>query len=240
MRFFKCVLSLLLLCGIDQSGLLAAPAVSFDGRSLSLTVENQSFGQVMSLLQQQTGLQFEIPSDLQSLRLPLVDINQLSVRQALLKLLQGSNYDYILVAAPGDPDMIQKLLVLGKSSKISAAPSAFKGANRPAVEDPFGGGIDTTFEDNQTESPVVNTQPAQPQPAANAPIQGIAPVQPGLQGQPGVQPQPGIQPTTVNPTQPLPPGTFIPQQQQQQQQQTQPQGLQPFNPFNQNNRRSPY
>jgi hypothetical protein len=235
MKCLSRVIFLLLVFHVDPHDCLAATSVSYDGRTLSLTAENQSFGQVMNLLQQQTGLQFEIPGDLQAVRLPLVEISNLSVREALLKLLQGSNYDYILIAAPGNPDQVQKLLVPGKSTKIAAASSAFKAASRPPVEDPFSGGVETTFDDNpaaQQEPAVINAQP---------PGQGAVPGQPGQQ-QPGIQPQPGVQPVPVNPNQPPMPGSIFPQQQpQQQQQQQQPQGLQPFNPFgNQNNKRSPY
>jgi hypothetical protein len=221
---------LLLVFHIAPSAYSAETSISYDGRALSLKAENQSFGQVMNLLQQETGLQVEIPADLQGVRLPLIEISNLSVREALLKLLEGSNYDYILIAAPGNPDQVQKLLVPGKSSKIAAASTALRAANRPPVEDPFGGGVEATFDDNsavQQEPPVINAQPPAP---------GAVPGQPGQQ--PGTQP--GVQPVQTNPNQPAVPGTFFPQQQQQQQQQ-QPQGLQPFNPFgNQNNRRSPY
>jgi hypothetical protein len=234
MKCLSGVILLLLVFPVHPHGYLAATSVSYDGRTLSLKAENQSFGQVMNLLQQETGLQFEIPGDLQVVRLPLVEISNLSVREALLKLLQGSNYDYILIAAPGNPDQVQKLLVPGKSTKIAAAPSAFKAATRPAMEDPFSGGIETTVDDNpavQQEPPVINAQP---------PGQGTVPGQSGQQ--PGIQPQPGVQPVPANPNQPAMPGAIFPQQQpQQQQQQQQPQGLQPFNPFgNQNNKRSPY
>ena len=173
MKCLSRVILLLLVFHVDPPDYLAGTSVSYDGRTLSLTAENQSFGQVMNLLQQETGLQFEIPGDLQAVRLPLVEISNLSVREALLKLLQGSNYDYILIAAPGNPDQVQKLLVPGKSTKIAAAASAFKAASRPPVEDPFSGGIETTFDDNpavQQEPAVINAQP---------PGQGAVPGQPG-------------------------------------------------------------
>ena len=181
MKCLSRVIFLLLVFHVDPHDYLAATSVSYDGRTLSLTAENQSFGQVMNLLQQETGLQFEIPGDLQAVRLPLVEISNLSVREALLKLLQGSNYDYILIAAPGNPDQVQKLLVPGKSTKIAAASSAFKAASRPPVEDPFSGGVEATFDDNpavQQEPAVINAQP---------PGQGAVPGQPGQQ-QPGIQP----------------------------------------------------
>jgi hypothetical protein len=209
----------------------AAPALSFDGRTLSLSAENQTFGQVMGLFQRQLGLEIDIPGDLSGLRLPLVEVKNLSMREALLKVLEGSNYDYILVAAPDQPDRVRKLVVPGKSSKVSAAATAFRSTNRP-LEDPFGGGAETSFEDNSNVQP----EPVPTAPAQNPPVQGFVPGQTGVQPgvQPGMQPgvQPGVQPVPANPNQPA---GVAPQQ-------GQPQGLQPFNPFgiNQNNRRSPY
>lgn len=196
----------------------AAPTLSYDGRTLSLSAENQTFGQVMGLFQRQLGLEIDVPGDLSGLRLPLVEIKNLSMREALLKVLEGSNYDYILVAVPGQPDRVRRLVVPGKSAKVSSTPAAFRSTNRP-VEDPFGGGVETSFEDNSNVQP--EPVPAAPAaPVQNPPVQGLIP------GQPGAQPVP------ANPNQPV---GVSPQQ-------AQPQGLQPFNPFgiNQNNRRSPY
>jgi hypothetical protein len=205
---------LVMFAGVGQTR-AAAPTLSYDGRTLSVSAENQTFGQVMGLFQHQLGLEIDIPGDLSGLRLPLVEIRNLSMREALVKVLEGSNYDYILVAVPGQPDRVRKLVVPGKSAKISATTTAFRSTNRP-LEDPFGGGVETSFEDNANVQP----EPAPPVPAQNPPPQGLIP------GQPGGQPVP------VNPNQPV---GVAPQQ-------AQPQGLQPFNPFgiNQNNRRSPY
>jgi len=210
MKMILCIGLLVMFAGAETTH-AAAPTLSYDGRTLTLSAENQTFGQVMGLFQRQMGLEVDIPGDLNGLRLPLVEIKNLSMREALLKVLEGSNYDYILVALPEQPDRVRKLVVPGKSAKISAAASAFRSMNRP-VEDPFGGGVETSFEDNSN---------IQPEPVPTAPAQGFAP------GQPGVQPVP------ANPNQPAPVGVAP--------QQAQPQGLQPFNPFgNQNNRRSPY
>lgn len=209
-------LALLTMFAKVEPGRAAAPTLSYDGRTLSLSAENQTFGQVMGLFQRQMGLELDIPGDLSSLRLPLVEVRNLTMRDALLKVLEGSNYDYILVAAPEQPDRVRKLVVPGKSSKVSAAVTAFRSTNRP-IEDPFGGGVETSFEDNSNVQP----EPVPTAPAQNPPVQGFVP------GQPGAQPIP------ANPNQPVPIGVAP--------QQAQPQGLQPFNPFgNQNNRRSPY
>ena len=217
MKTISCI-GLLVMFASLETAQAAAPTLSFDGRTLSVSAENQTFGQVMGLFQRQMGLEIDIPGDLSGLRLPLVEIRNLSMREALLKVLEGSNYDYILVAAPEQPDRVRKLVVPGKSSKVSAAATAFRSTNRP-LEDPFGGGVETTFEDNANVQP----EPVPAAPGQNPPVQGLVP------GQPGVQP--GVQPVPANPNQPV---GVAPQQ-------AQPQGLQPFNPFgNQNNRRSPY
>jgi hypothetical protein len=206
---------MVLLAGAEITPALP-PTLSYDGQTLSLSAENQTFGQVIGLFQRQLGLEIDIPGELNSLRLPLVEIRNLSMREALLKVLEGSNYDYILVAMPGQPDRVRKLVVLGRSAKIATASNAFRSMNRP-VEDPFGGGMEAQFEDNANVQP----EPVPAAPAQNPPAQGFVP------GQPGVQPVP------ANPNQPAPIGVTP--------QQAQPQGLQPFNPFgNQNNRRSPY
>ena len=221
MKIVPCIGLLAMFAGVEAVH-AAAPTLSFDGRTLSLSAENQTFGQVMGLFQRQMGLEIEIPGDLSALRLPLVEVRNLSMREALLKVLEGSNYDYILVAAPEQPDRVRKLVVPGKSSKVSAAATAFRSTNRP-LEDPFGGGVETSFEDNANSQP----EPVPAAPAQNPPVQGLVPGQPGVQ--PGAQPVPAV---PANPNQPV---GVAPQQ-------GQPQGMQPFNPFgvNQNNRRSPY
>ena len=237
MKMISCI-GLLALCAVVEPTHAAAPTLSFDGRTLSLSAENQTFGQVMGLFQRQLGLEIDIPGDLSGLRLPLVEVRNLSMREALLKVLEGSNYDYILVAAPDQPDRVRKLVVPGKSSKVSAAATAFRSTNRP-LEDPFGGGVETSFEDNSNAQP----EPVAGGPILNPPVQNPAVQNPAAQnpaaqnpaaqglipGQPGVQP--GLQPVPANPNQPI---GVAPQQ-------AQPQVLQPYNPFgNQNNRRSPY
>lgn len=216
MKMISCIGLLVMFAGIKTTH-AAAPTLSYDGRTLTLSAENQTFGQVMGLFQRQMGLELDIPGDLNNLRLPLVEVKNLSMREALLKVLEGSNYDYILVALPDQPDRVRKLIVPGKSAKISAAATAFRSTNRP-LEDPFGGGVETSFEDNSN---------VPPEPVPTAPAQNPVPAQSLIPGQPGMQAPP------ANPNQPAP-IDVAPQQ-------AQPQGLQPFNPFgNQNNRRSPY
>jgi hypothetical protein len=236
---------------VGQEARSATSSVSYDGSKVSLSAENGSFGQVLELFKQQTGLEYDVPTELKSERLPLVDIQGLSVRAALLKLLEGSNYDYILMAVPSNPEKISKLLIIGKSTKIapssSNVPRGMASApgriTRHVVEDPFGGGQEDDSDDANANNAGANNQPEE-----NLATQGVVPAQPGVQ--PGT-PVPGqVNPGQVNPAQPNPfqpyqPGV-TPQQQQPGQPMVQPQVLQPFpgnnpnNQTNQNDRRSPF
>lgn len=213
------------------------PSVSFDGQSVNLSAENNSFGQILDMFKQQTGLEYDIPPDLRSERLPLVDIRGLSMRTALLKIFEGCNYDYILMAEPANPEKISKVLVTGKSTKISSAAVAAAGAAFPRrvarqiVEDPFGGGGEEGVDDGVNEGETGN-QPVMENPAAP----GVVPVQP----QPGALLPGQANPGQPVPGQPYPPG-MMPQQQPGQPL-IQPQVLQPVpgNNNNPNDRRSPF
>ena len=242
LHFFTiCFLALIL---SSQRVKAAAPSVSYDGNVVSLSAENGSFGQVLELFKQQTGLEYEIPPEMRTERLPLLEIKGLSVKAALLKVLEGCNYDYILVAGPANPEKTSRLLITGKSTKIAATASA-PGAstfnrrmNQPVVEDPFGGTGEVNFEDagNVQNDPGMENVP-----------QGAVPAQPGVQ--PGA-----ILPGQANPGQPMQQPGVLPQQQlgqplqpgqapQQQpgQPSVQPQVLQPFSAnTRENDRRSPY
>ncbi len=208
----------------------ATPSFSLEGNRLTVSAENRTYEQILELFKQKTGLEYEIPAEMKSLRLPLVEIGGLTVKAGLLKILEGSNYDYILVSAPQDSAMVSILLVTGKSSKISAAglgsPSAMtQRMNVQPLEDPFGGGSEDLDDAELIPDPAANN-PAQTE---NPPAQGAAPAQP-------TNPPPGVFPNQPNPNQPLQPGTAFPQMQP-----GQPQQLQPFpGNNNPNSQRSPY
>jgi hypothetical protein len=219
-----------------------APSVSFDGQSVNLSAENGSFGQILDMFKQQTGLEYDIPLDFRSQRLPLVDIHGLSMRTALLKIFEGCNYDYILMAEPANPEKISKVLVTGRSTKISSGAVAVAGTALPRrvarhiVEDPFGGGGEEGVDDANINEGEAGNQPAMENPAAP----GVAPVQPGVQPQPGALLPGQVNPGQPVPSQPYPPG-MMPQQQPGQPL-IQPQVLQPVpgNNNNPNDRRSPF
>src|SRR5262245_50447150 len=191
---------------------VSPPSVSFDGRLVNLSAENGSFGQILDLFKQQTGLDYEIPSDLRSERLPLVDIHGLSMRSALLKVFEGSNYDYIFIADRADPDKISKILVTGKSTKISSTAVGAGTAGIPRrqahqiIEDPFGGGGEEA-----EEAGVIEGEPGNQPPPENPAVPGAVPQQSPAQPQPGALLPGQVNPGQTNPGQ-VNPGQVVPGQ----------------------------
>jgi hypothetical protein len=201
-----------------------APAESASRSSLQIRVENRTYDQILQIFHQQTSLEYEVPPEFGRQRLPLVEINGLSPKDALMKILEGSNYDFILIGSPGNTGTVTRLIVTARSvhprvSGGSAMPAASASMNRRVnrqqiVEDPFGGDVDMGFDEGNMEPMVVT--PAQENPPPQA-------------GGPGQQ---GPQPAGIVPQQQAPPGQAQPLQQAsppgQQQQLGQP--LSPMTP----------
>ncbi|MEW5978151.1 MAG: hypothetical protein AB1898_20335 [Acidobacteriota bacterium] len=183
----------LAILGSCVQGWSGGSSVSYDGQNLNLIAENETYGQVFQLIKQQTGIDFEVPPEMETIRLPLVEIQGLSVEAALVRLLEASSYDYLLVGAAGDPSKIRQLVVVGKSTKVVATASPYtQRMNQPIVEDPFGG-VQENYEDPGAQvDPGQNQALPQGQPQA-APAQGVIPLQP-VPNQPQVQPLPGVAP----------------------------------------------
>ena len=226
------------------TGSYASPSLSTDGRFFNFSAQNDSYAQVMESFHQQTGLEYDLPPDLKNQHLPLVEIQGLTLKSALIKVLEGSNFDYILIAFPEDPEKIRKVLVTGRSvrSASPAGPASNTASaamshrvNRQMVEDPFGGGDMGQDEGAAGEQMMMSPVPDNPQGQGAAPAQPVAgpggpqQVQP-MQAQP-VQPAPTIRQQQLG--QPLPPMTpqqVIPGfgQQTQPQQNTAPNRRTPF------------
>ena len=86
--------------------------LSFDGSQVNLTAANESYGNILNLLGRHTGLEMEIPNELKTKRVPLLEIRGLGVKAAVLKIMEGSGFDYFLLARAGRPDTLARLIVV--------------------------------------------------------------------------------------------------------------------------------
>jgi hypothetical protein len=224
-RSMRFLLGLFCVLTIGQALSFSSPSARYDDKPLNFSVENRTLSQVMEIFKQKTGVEYEIPGDLRGMSLPLVEIKNLTLKSALLKVLEGSNTDYILIASPTNPESIMKLLIIGKSSKIASSgvpspgPTGHAMNRPPAVEDPFGS--DMGVDEGQAEPAPVNVITPQPNPPPQGAQQNPMGVQPGQQPGPNQPIFPQLQPGQV------------------QQQSTQP--IPPINPYSTpDNRKSPY
>jgi len=127
----------------------AASKISTDGRFFSFSSQNDSYAQVLDTFRQETGVEYDIPPEMRNQRIPMVEVKGLTLKSALVKILEGSNFDYILISTPEDPEKVRKLIVTGRSVQAASptGPGATTAAavvprriNRQMAEDPFGGG----------------------------------------------------------------------------------------------------
>ena len=132
MRKVLWMVSLVLVTVLLHQPVAAQVNLSFDGSQVNLTASNESYGSILDLLGRHTGMEVEIPNELKSRRIPLLEIRGLGVKATVLKIMEGSGYDYFLLARAGHPDSLSRLIVSGKSKKI--APPARR--SRPASRSP--------------------------------------------------------------------------------------------------------
>lgn len=132
MRKVLGMVSLVLVAAMAHQPAAAQVNLSFDGSVVNLTASNESYGSILDLLGRHTGMEVEIPDELKSSRVPLLEIRGLGVKATVLKIMEGSGFDYFLLARTGRPDSLSRLIVSGKSKKI--APPARR--SRPASRSP--------------------------------------------------------------------------------------------------------
>lgn len=132
MSKFLWMVSLVLVTVLLHQPVAAQVNLSFDGGQVNLTASNESYGSILDLLGRHTGMEVEIPGELKSRRVPLLEIRGLGVKATVLKIMEGSGFDYFLLARAGRPDSLSRLIVAGESKKI--APPAPR--SRPASRSP--------------------------------------------------------------------------------------------------------
>ena len=126
------MVSLALAVAVIPRAVAAQVNLSFDGSRVNLTASNESYGSILDLLGRHTGMEVAMPAELKSRRIPVLEIRGLGVKATVLKIMEGSGFDYFLLAGAGRPDSLSRLIVSGKSRKI--APQARR--SRPASRSP--------------------------------------------------------------------------------------------------------
>ena len=180
-----------------------APQVSFKGGLLTIVARNSSLGAILQDVETQTGASIDMPGT-PSDRV-VGQFGPGPAGEVLASLLNGSHFNYVLLGSPQNPKVLQRVVLLAKSSASEEptpapqAASAFPtGLPRQAFVPPSEDSDDTSAQDDTEDmtDPVPNTEGQPPdqnagdqnaQPAIKTPQQLLQ----ELQRQRQAQQQPG-------------------------------------------------
>jgi hypothetical protein len=211
------------------------PQVRFAGGLLTVEAKNSTLGDVLTAIRRQTGASLEIPPGAGSERI-MAHLGPGQPREVIVSLLNGSNFDYIILGSLQRPGGLDKIILTARQNQAGGGPPPAVAQNpglrpgqQPVVEDSEGEGGEAP--DREVENSA-EPEPEQPQPEQQpAQPQGVPGPQPGAPGQPPAQqqaqPEGEGQPQVKTPEQLL---RELQQMRQQQQQQQQNQGENPQPP----------
>lgn len=155
--------------------------LSLDGSRLNLTASNESYGSILEVLGSHTGMEVDLPNELRTRRIPLLEIRGLGVKDAVVKIMEGSGFNYFLLARAGRPDSPARLIVSGKSKKITPPARSSRTASRPGRRPfvnpnttPFnprsGGSARVSARSSRIKPSVRPKAPPTPRPASPLPV----------------------------------------------------------------------
>ncbi|MCY3757786.1 MAG: hypothetical protein OXG96_08700, partial [Acidobacteria bacterium] len=81
------MVSLVLVVAAMHQPVAAQVNLSFDGSQVNLAASDESYGSILDLLGRHTGMEVEIPKELKSKRVPLLEIRGLGVKATVLKIM---------------------------------------------------------------------------------------------------------------------------------------------------------
>ena len=156
-----------------QPGQSAAPSpiALVTGGGLIIRANGQDFASVLNAIRSVTGITVEMPNESESEPV-FMNLGPVSTKDALMALLEGTRYNYVIVGSQGNSQVVKRLIVSSRSS--AAAPplvaSASQGPATPQLEAYGGQGFHEDAEAQNAEPP----PPAQP-PAPTAVVPSSVP-----------------------------------------------------------------
>ncbi len=174
-----------------------APTVSFRNGQLRIVAENSTLAAVLEQVGVATGAAVEASAFVGQERVS-VRLGSGAPRDVMADLLNGSNYNYVLLGSLRDPRVLERIIVTqrgaaGASSAAASSPVFPVRVQRPPQEQP---------EEEPEIVPEAEETPEEPQPVP-------AETQPGS---PQAAPQPGALPGPVTPAPGQPPQVKTPQE----------------------------
>ena len=87
-----------------------APEVVWDGKQLSINADNSTLHAILEAVRSRLGVDIDVPANASSERVA-VRLGPAPAREVLSALLEGSNYDYIIVTRESNQNEIQSMIL---------------------------------------------------------------------------------------------------------------------------------
>jgi hypothetical protein len=131
-----------------------------DGKLL-IKANGQDFASVLESVRSATGFEVEMPSVVNSEPV-FLDTGLTTVSDALVALLSGTNYNYIIVGSEQDPRIVKRLILTERASGPAATLVASTQAPTAAPQPMLYGGVQAETEADASEPPPPPPAPIQP------------------------------------------------------------------------------
>jgi hypothetical protein len=133
----------------------ALPIAELVGGKLTIRAQGQDFTTVMDAVRSATGIAMEVPPGGENEKV-FVNIGPVPVRDALVALLDGSNYDYIILTSEQDPQLAKRLILSLRAGQDGSAVAA---AQPPQPVEPAPLPAYNAEEDAEAEPTPIPVQP---------------------------------------------------------------------------------
>jgi hypothetical protein len=110
-----------------------SPKVTYVNGQLTISAKDASLGDILRAVSTKTGAVIEFPSDRAQERL-FANAGPGPVREVLSSLLNGSRFNYVMVASPANPNILQRMILT--SSEEPANPGLPEPSMQAAVVPP--------------------------------------------------------------------------------------------------------
>jgi hypothetical protein len=141
-----------------------SPISEFSNGKLTIRANGEDFAAVLDAVKSTTGIKIEMPAESESERV-FMNIGPVPMQDALMALLEGSKFNYLIVGSREHPGLPTRLILTMRQG--SDAASMVASTQQPTQEMPAGTlyGAQGSQEDAQAQTPVEPQQlpvPAQP------------------------------------------------------------------------------
>ncbi len=140
------------------------PLVSLQDGKITVNSRDAKLGEILEAIERLTGITVDIPPVGADERI-FDSVGPVPVREALVKLLDGTKFNYIIVSSAQDPQAVKKLILSAQTNTPSitastASPQSTEEASGPALYGGSGYSNDTTASNDPPPTPQPLETPA--------------------------------------------------------------------------------